>query len=135
MNPEFVPRGENLIWAEGPSLALTTTDPAAVAQAASGTPIYRTMLNDLASRIGGYRLSEWGASMLSVTLFFLIPSVLYGQGTTGTILGTVIDKSGAVIAEAVDVAGQHLYAQQLRRGARQDRSSDQRHPPVEGQLF
>ena len=104
MNPEFVPRGENLIWAEGPSLALTTTDPAAVAQAASGTPIYRTMFNDLAARIGRYRLSEWGASILSVTLFVLIPSVLYGQGTTGTLFGTVIDKSGAVIAEAVVMA-------------------------------
>jgi hypothetical protein len=62
------------------------------------------MFNDLASRIGGYRLSEWGASVLSAALFFFIPSVLYGQGTTGTRFGTVLDKSGAVIAEAVVMA-------------------------------
>jgi len=62
------------------------------------------MFNDLASRIGGYRLRGWGASLLSATSFFLVPSVCYGQSTTGTIFGTVTDKSGAVIAGAVVLA-------------------------------
>jgi PAS domain-containing protein len=74
------------------------------------TNIHKAMFNDLASRIGDYRLSEWGASILSATLFLLILPVLYGQGTTGTIFGTIIDKSGAVIVEAVFAKIDHEIA-------------------------
>src|SRR5208337_5026808 len=43
-------------------------------------------------------------SLFSAALFLVINSFLYGQGTTGTIFGTVTDKSGAVVVNAEVIA-------------------------------
>ena len=43
-------------------------------------------------------------SVLALVFYLILATNAGGQGTTGTLLGTVIDKSGGVVAEAVVMA-------------------------------
>src|SRR5690349_2678249 len=60
----------------------------------------RVRLKRRVSHQGGTHMPSTKASLLAISLFLSLALPVMGQETTGTILGTVTDSSGAVISGA-----------------------------------